>query len=192
MHIIRDFRRRLFFIQSYFQQPRWDTGISPPELIQFLHSHSTGKALDIGCGTGTNCITLAQNGWAVLGVDFVPKAITIARKKASLFNVTVDFRIHEIIQFMNICEDKFDLILDIGCFHSLTPNKKLAYKQNLPRLLNSSGTFLLYSFLLENNKKPFGISEQDIDSIARILHLDQRINGLDSRNKPSVWLTYRK
>jgi len=191
MHIIKDFHRRFFFFKSYFQQPRWDTGISPPELIDFIHSHPTGKALDLGCGTGTNCITLAQYGWSVLGVDFVPKAINIARKKASLSNVTVDFRIQDIVQFMTSSEDKFDLILDIGCFHSLTPNKRMAYLRNLSRLLKSFGTFLLYSFLLDNEIS-FGISELEINSIASILHLHQRINGLDRRNRPSVWLTYRK
>ena len=43
---------------------------------------ATGRALDLGCGTGTNSIYLAQHGWETTGVDFVPRAIGIAKRKA--------------------------------------------------------------------------------------------------------------
>jgi 2-polyprenyl-3-methyl-5-hydroxy-6-metoxy-1,4-benzoquinol methylase len=33
-----------------------------------------GKALDLGCGTGDSSIYLAQHGWTVTGVDYVPTA----------------------------------------------------------------------------------------------------------------------
>jgi len=187
-----NFLRRLYFIYSYFQKPPWDTGISPPELIQFLHTHPPGKAIDLGCGTGTNCITLAKNGWSVTGVDFVTKAIKIAREKASNSHVIIDFKIKDIIRFMTTCNEKYDLILDIGCFHSLSPEKRQVYLLNLPRLLNSSGTFLLYSFLFQQNMDSPGISENEINSISKVFHLDQRINGTEKGKRPSVWLTFRK
>ena len=38
-------------------------------------------ALDIGCGTGDASIYLAQHGWQVTGVDFVPRALAKARAK---------------------------------------------------------------------------------------------------------------
>ncbi len=51
----------------------WDTQITPPEVMEFLSGTPPGKALDLGCGTGTNAITLARHGWQVTGVDFIPK-----------------------------------------------------------------------------------------------------------------------
>src|SRR5438477_490689 len=51
----------------------------------------TGTALDIGCGTGDSSIYLAQHGWRVTGVDFVPKALDKARAKATAKQVAVDF-----------------------------------------------------------------------------------------------------
>ena len=41
-----------------------------------------GSALDVGCGTGDSSIYLAQHGWKVTGVDFVPKALDKARAVA--------------------------------------------------------------------------------------------------------------
>ena len=40
-----------------------------------------GRALDLGCGTGTNAIWLAQHGWTAVGVDFSALAIESARRK---------------------------------------------------------------------------------------------------------------
>ena len=45
-----------------------DTPALPPE-----------AALDVGCGTGDSSVYLAQHGWDVTGVDFVPKALDKAR-----------------------------------------------------------------------------------------------------------------
>ena len=41
-----------------------------------------GRALDLGCGTGTNALWLTQHGWRVVGVDFASLAIESARRKA--------------------------------------------------------------------------------------------------------------
>jgi methylase of polypeptide subunit release factors len=58
-------------------QPRWDTGITPPELIELVESGQVppGRALDIGCGTGTNAVFLAQRGFEVVGTDVAWLAI---------------------------------------------------------------------------------------------------------------------
>ena len=74
--------QKIRFYLLYFGTPPWDTGKSPPELYSFIHKNPPGRALDLGCGTGTNIITLAKNNWDVTGVDYIPKAIHSARKKA--------------------------------------------------------------------------------------------------------------
>ena len=46
--------RRIFFELRYLLgDVPWDTGVSPPELLDFLDRHPPGRALDLGCGTGT-------------------------------------------------------------------------------------------------------------------------------------------
>jgi methylase of polypeptide subunit release factors len=76
--------RKLWFNLAYYQKHVWDTGITPQEVMSFIASHVPGKALDIGCGTGTNVIALAKSGWQVTGVDFAPRAIRIAKKRRNI------------------------------------------------------------------------------------------------------------
>jgi len=53
----------------YLGDNPWDTGVSPPELKAFLNAAEPGYALDVGCGTGTNLITMAEYGWEVVGLE---------------------------------------------------------------------------------------------------------------------------
>src|SRR5881296_1344749 len=50
------------------RRPPWDTGITPPEVERFVASHAPGRAIDLGCGTGTNAVYLARHGWSAVGV----------------------------------------------------------------------------------------------------------------------------
>ena len=49
----------------------WDTGEPDEYLVEFLRCNVVegGRALDVGCGTGTNALWLASQGFAVLGID---------------------------------------------------------------------------------------------------------------------------
>src|SRR4030088_2327032 len=61
--------RRLWFGLWYWlpRRPPWDTGVTPPELERFMGSHPPGRALDLGCGTGTNVVYLTRHGWTAGG-----------------------------------------------------------------------------------------------------------------------------
>ncbi len=125
------FFRRMSFNLWYFRRPPWDTGITPPELMAFVASRPSGRALDLGCGTGTNAITLAQYGWQVTGIDFAMKAIRLARRKAIKASVVIDFHVGDVTRLEGIT-GLFDLVLDIGCFHSLTPEGKASLAARHP------------------------------------------------------------
>jgi SAM-dependent methyltransferase len=172
-------------------RPPWDTGISPPELMNFIHSHPPGRALDLGCGTGTNVITLAQHGWQVTGVDFVHRAVRQARHKAKKAGVQVDLRVGDVSQPKNI-QGLFDLILDIGCFHSLSAAERERYIHNLELLLARDGTFLSYVFFRHPAEKGAGLVEDDVKTLSKRLLLVKRQDGSERGIRPSAWLTFRK
>lgn len=48
--------------------------------------------VDLGCGTGSLAVLLAQAGHAVRGLDFSPAMLAVARDKAARAGVSVDFR----------------------------------------------------------------------------------------------------
>lgn len=176
----------------YFRNPPWDTGISPPELMAFIKDNLPGRALDLGCGTGTNVITLAKNGWQVTGVDFAPHGIKIARKKAKQANVEVNLMVDDVTHLEKV-KGTFNLILDMGCYHSLSTEGKAGYRKNLERLLAPGGTYLLYAFFREDTDESGpGVSIADMDAINSFLILAQREDGTERGRRPSAWFNFHK
>jgi cyclopropane fatty-acyl-phospholipid synthase-like methyltransferase len=183
--------RRLNFWLLYLGLPPWDTQESPPELLEFITQHPPGRALDLGCGTGTNVITMAQHGWQVTGIDFVGRALNQARIKAQQIGVTAEFLIDDVTE-LRLTSGKFDLILDIGCFHSLSEGEKLDYLNNLERLTGPGSFYLLYGFISEAEKGGPGIREPDLKAFEKNFLLFKREEGTDRGQRPSVWLTYQR
>lgn len=184
--------RRLIFNLWYFQKPPWDSGISPPELIQFIQTHPAGNAIDLGCGTGTNVIALAQAGWQVTGVDFASRAIRIAKDKLKRKNLEADLLVGDVTKLDHI-HKTFDLALDIGCFHGLTQTGKLDYLTQLGRILAPNGFWLMYGFFNpDTSRSALGLAEADINIILSQFSLCSRQDGLDKRNRPSAWFLFQK
>ncbi|MFO1077146.1 MAG: class I SAM-dependent methyltransferase [Planctomycetota bacterium] len=121
----------------------WDTGVVEPMLIEIAESGTlpVGKALDVGCGTGTNAIWLAQRGHTVLGVDIAPLAIDKARAKlpAGLRCrfATLDFLTQEAEG------GPFQLVFDRGCFHVFDePAQRATFAARVAAALAPDGVWL--------------------------------------------------
>jgi len=183
--------RQLTFNLWYCFKPPWDSGISPPELLHFIEKHPAGKAIDIGCGTGTNVITLTQAGWQVTGVDFVPRAIKIALRKARKAGVQANLRVRNATNLKDI-NGPFDLALDMGCFHSLG-EKRGDYLSELNRVLAPNGYWLMYGFFKPDSQPSrSGLAEVDLDLILSSLSLINRQDGFDKHGQPSAWFLFKK
>lgn len=142
--------RRLHFELRYLlNDTPWDSGETPPEVYQYLEDRPPGRAIDLGCGTGTNVIALAQRGWEVVGIDVSRKAIAIARKKAERADVEARFVRGDAALALEHgrVQGPFDLALDIGCMHALEEAERPTYTAQLSSLVKPGGTYLLYSFL---------------------------------------------
>jgi SAM-dependent methyltransferase len=188
-HIVR----RLSFNYQYFRQPPWDTGVSPPELFEFIRDHPPGRAMDVGCGTGTNVITLARAGWDVTGVDFAPRAIKIAKQKAQKAGVQAKLLVRDATKLHDI-PGPFDLAFDLGCFHGIPQDRRGNYLEELNRILAPGGFWLMYGFLKEAaNPSGTGLAEADLARISTLLALRSRRDGIDDgRARPSAWLLLQK
>lgn len=74
----------------------------------------SGKALDIGCGTGLDSIALAKLGFDVTACDQSPEMIEKAKLNAEEENVLVNFICSPIESAFENISDKFDFVISIG------------------------------------------------------------------------------
>ena len=119
----------------------WDTGIPDPMLVEMIESGAiaAGRTLEIGCGTGTNAIFLAQHGFNVLGIDISEIAIERARAKA---HGTCRF---EAVDFLAgpPTGGPFDFVFDRGCFHVFDgEDERVRFAQNVAAALVEGGVWL--------------------------------------------------
>ncbi len=103
-----------------------------------------GRALDIGCGTGVNSVFMAQLGFSVTAVDFIPEALPFGIRRAEKAGVKVDFVAADITKYETA--DKFDLILDAGCFHGFNERYRILYRDKLLGWLSEEGQYVLIHF----------------------------------------------
>lgn len=126
----------------------WDTNITPPEIVAVVDELPIGKALDVGCGTGTTMQFLLSNGWQADGVDFVQTAIDRAEDKLSDFDSS-DYRLfcHDVTQLsiLDGLRPPYDLLIDIGCGHGIDKATNETYARDLARLMRPDGMFMLYT-----------------------------------------------
>jgi len=189
---VQNLFRRILFQYMYFREPPWDTGISPPELVEFIQTHSPGRAIDIGCGTGTNVITLVRAGWEVTGVDFAPRAIKIAKQKLKRAGVQANLLIRDATRLGGI-SGLFDFALDLGCFHGISREGKPKYLNQLDRILAPNGFWLMYGFLKPDPiQTGSGLFQSDVDLISARLTLLSRRDGFDKGDRRSAWFLYQK
>lgn len=189
------FRRLRFELRYLFGNTPWDTQESPPELVDFLRENRPGRAIDMGCGTGTNVLTMAELGWEATGVDLSRRAIAKAREKAARSDHQVTLVHGNVLDAHRLpgVKGPYDLALDLGCFHTLERIDHEPYIGVLAELLRTGGTCLLYSFL-----EPEDIAERSWPSEERILTVFSRAfepirteHG-EYHDKKSAWFTWQR
>jgi SAM-dependent methyltransferase len=132
-------------VYGRFRAP-WDIG-PRQELVTLVESGriQPGRAIDLGSGTASNCVFLAQHGFAVNGVDFTPAAIDLGRKRAGEAGVAVDF-IQDDLTALRHVRGTFDLLVDYGTLDDLKPPQRDLYLQNVVPLSHPGSLFLLFCF----------------------------------------------
>ena len=130
----------------------WDTGITPPEVVDFWARAllpRTGRALDLGCGTGTNVHYLARLGLTAVGVELAGPALV----RAHVRRAQVDAEVRARMAFVQADVSTLPFhgldaayILDIGCFHAVHPDRRDAYAAQVIDNLAPGGYYQLYAF----------------------------------------------
>lgn len=101
-----------------------------------IHQSPPGtKALEYGCGPGSQAFSLAASGVQVTGIDISEVAIQQAKVQADSLNVSVDFLTMN-AESLKFPENCFDLVCGSGILHHL--HLDTAYAE-LARVLKPSG-----------------------------------------------------
>jgi ubiquinone/menaquinone biosynthesis C-methylase UbiE len=178
---------------------RWDTGVTPPELVELIETSQVppGRALDIGCGTGTNAIYLAQHCFQTTGIDISSLAIRRAQYKAQQAGMPVKFYAGNALRLGLprglVLANPFDFVLDIGCFHSQSIQNRQSYVDMLLRVIRKGGFYLLYALGPRKGKGlPVGlIPEEVMSSMGSCFH-DIWVRHGDERGAPSSWYFFQR
>lgn len=131
---------------------------------QVIRRPPLGAALDLGCGTGKHAVDLALRGWQVTGVDLVHKALRNAQTRAQRAGVAVRFLQADVTALMTSgVGSDFRLLLDLGCFHSLSDAQRRAMGREVSAVAAADATILMLAWAPgRRGPLPRGASRTDI------------------------------
>lgn len=181
----------------------WDNGVVPDELkglIEGPRALRAGRALDLGCGTGTQSVYLASHGWRVVGVDIVEQALEQARKRADEAGVRVDWLRGDVSRLQELGIDAgIDLCYDAGCYHGLSSAQRSGYAHGVTMLARPGAVLLLLAFEPGfRGPAPRGASEAELRKglgdkwvLAQVSQADLMLPAL-LRNAAPKWYWFNK
>jgi methyl halide transferase len=151
----------------------WDTGRPSSELQRLVGQIPIRpcRALELGCGTGTNSVWLAQQGFDVTGVDVAPLAVEQAGKRAHAANVR--FVVADVFH-LPLLDGPFEFFFDRGCYHAVRREAPYKYAPAVARQLASGARGLI---LAGNAREPHDpgppvVTEEQIrDELGAAFHI---------------------
>ncbi len=124
----------------------------PPELLVSLVRDgmvSPCRAVDLGCGLGNYAIWMAQQGFAMTGIDISPTAIEKASETSVQKGLHIDFLAADLtIPFKY--PYRFLFAYDWEVLHHIYPEHREQYVKNVHDLLEPGGNYLSVCFSEED------------------------------------------
>ena len=121
-----------------------------PDIQRALLLVDKGRLLDVGCGLGNQSAHFHALGFDVTGTDVSRAAVERAR---SLYPGP-RFEVDDVTQ--TFLDDKFDIVVDRGCFHVIDPHFHARYVTSTEMWLKPGGLLLLKVFCAEDGIPDFG------------------------------------
>jgi cyclopropane fatty-acyl-phospholipid synthase-like methyltransferase len=142
--------------------------------------------LDVGCGEGTITLRLAERtSGRIHGIDISNLAIDLAQKGAQLANAShrLTYEVVDLFDsdgFLNQNRSRFDLAVDVGCFHNFQKeNDEIFIIKLMAELLKPHGKWLLaMRAFRDESKTSFQQEEQQLTDHVRavtsgLFHLER-------------------
>jgi SAM-dependent methyltransferase len=160
--------------------PPWNIGEPQPELAALL---AAGKfrsdVLDAGCGYAELSLTLAAEGYTVLGVDLTPTAVAAATKAAEERGLgNASFEQADITTFSGH-DGRFNTVVDSTLFHSLPVEGRDGYLRSVHRAAADGAAYYVLvfakgAFPAEWETKPNEVDEDELRAtVSKYWHVDE-------------------
>lgn len=122
----------------------WFCGTAEPELVELVRRRTVRpcRALEIGCGQGTEAVFMATQGFRLTAIDMMPRALTFTRRLARLIGVGVELRRANALD-LPFHARTFAFAYDRGCFHHIDPGFRERYRDEVHRVLMPEGRLFL-------------------------------------------------
>ena len=135
----------------------WDSGEPSRELERILAEGLIRpcRALELGCGTGTNAVFLAKRGFDVSAVELVPQAIAQVRRRADEAGIRVRFVEADFFALPDL-GPPFPFVLDRGLYHVLRSVNVERYREIVANLTEPGGLYLTLAGNANESNPPEG------------------------------------
>lgn len=146
----------------------WDVGEPSGHLVDFVQSYPVahGRALDVGCGTGTNALWLAGQGFEVLGVDISSLAIDQAHDRMDGSNLPCRFTVLDFLSD-TMPGGPFDFVFDSGCFHVFDDaSDRARFAERVAAVLGEDGLWLSLIGSTEGPERDHGPPRRSLRDVA--------------------------
>ena len=94
--------------------------------------------LEIGCGTGSSSITLAEQGANVTGIDIHKESLEIGKLRADLYGLNIKFLEMSSVNTDELKQD-FDAVILYATLEHLTVEERLVTLRNCKNILKKGG-----------------------------------------------------
>ncbi len=114
----------------------------------------TGRAIELGCGTGPILRWVCKKGFSGLGVEVSKTAVAMAKEQSKGLNVR--FKQADICSIDVRKFGKFDLAIDGHCLHCIISAKdRKAFFENSFKLLKKGSLFIVMTMCSPTNRRIF-------------------------------------
>jgi len=144
----------------------WDSGQPSRELEKIVAEgwFDRCRALELGCGTGTNAVFLASRGFDVTAADFSPLAIERAEERAQAARAKVRFLVGDLRSLPDLGEP-FTLVWDRGVYHHMRNVDLDAFLKTLEKHVAPGGWYLTLAGNA-NDTAPEGEGPPRVDAVS--------------------------
>jgi S-adenosylmethionine-dependent methyltransferase len=96
-----------------------------PWLAELLPLRSA-RVLEIGCGTGSSTVALAEQGARVVAMDVDEDSVAVARDRCAAYGVGVEFIVGNASDVQALVPGPFDLVIFVASLEHMTHAERLA------------------------------------------------------------------